>query len=227
MKQKIKLRDMTEKQYETWRKENCLGANCNTCPFHRVECLLINSCWIKNKELYSDKFLNQQLEIELPELLTKKEKLYLEGVIRPFKDIVVYIAKSEMDNNLEYLCINIKDDYHLCFPNFLRNKYYKNLEIEKKYTLKELGLFQPKYKITLTEFWNSEDKLAIHCDTEEKANKFIKESNKTYRWGNFPTYYEVNEKETCYSNESLYCDYRYYNTNGYTIYEFDEVDLEN
>ena len=84
---------------------------------------------------------NQKVEIEI-ELLTKEEKEYLEGVIKPFKDIVEYIAKSNMDNNLEYLCINIKDDYHLCFPNFLRNKYYKNSEIEKKYTIEDLELFK-------------------------------------------------------------------------------------
>ena len=146
MKQKIKLRDLTEKQYETWRKENCMGANCNTCPFLRARCILGEFCWVKNKDIYSDKFLDQEIKIEI-ELLTPKEKEYLENVIRPFKDKVRYIAKSEMDNNLEYLCIDIKDDYHLCFPNFLRNKYYKNLEIEKKYTLKELGLFEEsKYK---------------------------------------------------------------------------------
>lgn len=103
---------------------------------------------IKLKDLTREQFKkwyeenkNQEVVIEI-ELLTKEEKEYLENVIRPFKDIVVYIAKSEIDNNLEYLCIDIKDDYHLCFPNFLRNKYYKNLEIEKEYTLKDLGLFE-------------------------------------------------------------------------------------
>lgn len=103
---------------------------------------------IKLKDLTKEQFKkwfeenkNQKVEIEI-ELLTKEEKDYLEGVIKPFKDIVEYIAKSNMDNNLEYLCINIKDDYHLCFPNFLKNKYYKNLEIEKKYTIEDLELFK-------------------------------------------------------------------------------------
>ena len=142
MKKKIKLRDLTEKQYETWCKENCDNMNCKTCPFYKVQCSLGEFCWVRNKDIYSNKFLDQEVEIEVSDLLTKEEKEYLEGIIRPFKDIVKYIAKSNMDNNLEYLCINIKDDYHLCFPNFLKNKYYKGLEIEKKYTLKELGLFK-------------------------------------------------------------------------------------
>lgn len=226
MKQKIKLRDLTEKQYETWRKENCMGVNCNTCPFLRARCILGEFCWVKNKDIYSDKFLNQEIKIEI-ELLTPKEKEYLENVIRPFKDIVEYIAKSNMDNNLEYLCINIKDDYHLCFPNFLKNKYYKGLEIGKKYTLKELGLFQTKYKITLTEFWNSEDKLAIHCDTEEKANKFIEESNKIGKWGDFENYYEVYKENTCYDNRNKFADFDCVGAFNYTIYEFEDADLEN
>lgn len=142
MKQKIKLRDLTEKQYETWCKENCDNMNCKTCPFYKVQCSLGEFCWVRNKDIYSNKFLDQEVEIEVSDLLTPKEKEYLEGVIRPFKDIVEYIAKRKMNNNLEYLCINIKDDYPIFFPNFLKNKYYKNLEIEKKYTLKDLELFE-------------------------------------------------------------------------------------
>lgn len=146
MKKKIKLRDLTEKEFRNWKIENC-EADCKHCFFENVGCIeWKNNCWVKNKNLYSDKFLDQEIEIEVKDkdetLLTLKEKEYLEGVIKPFKDKVVSISKSKMDNNLEYLCINIKDDYHLCFPNFLRNKYYKNLEIEKKYTLEDLELFK-------------------------------------------------------------------------------------
>ena len=93
------------------------------------------------KKWFEENKNNIYAEIEVPDLLTPKEKEYLKNVIRPFKDIVEYIAKTNMTNNLEYLCIKIKDDYHICFPNFLKNKHYKGLEIEKKYTLKDLGLF--------------------------------------------------------------------------------------
>lgn len=224
MKKKIKLRDLTEQQYKKWFEENKNKIHIESKILGMI-CQPILEDFTDYTHIYSDKFLDQ--EIEVPELLTAKEKEYLEVVVRPFKDIVEYIAKSNMDNNLEYLCIKIKDDYHLCFPNFLKNKYYKGLEIEKKYTLEDLELFKKGYKITLTEFWNSEDKLAIHCDTKEKANKFIQESNKTYKWGNYGNFYEKYKKETCYSNSSQYCDLKYYKENNYTIYEIDEVDLEN
>ena len=138
---KIKLRDMTKEQYKTWLAVNCDYTKCVNCPFRKVRCdFLSKDSWINNKDLHSDKFLNQEIEIKV-ELLTSKEKMYLENLLRPFKDIVEYIAKTNMTNNLEYLCIKIKDDYHICFPNFLKNKYYKGLEIEKKYTLEDLGLF--------------------------------------------------------------------------------------
>lgn len=145
MKQNIKLRDMTEEQYETWRKLNCLGANCNTCPFLRARCILGEFCWVKNKDIYSDKFLDQEIKIEI-ELLTPKEKEYLESVIRPFKDKVVSISKREFTSNINYISILIKDDYRINLPNFVKNYYYKNMEVFREYTLKDLGLIQSKYK---------------------------------------------------------------------------------
>ena len=184
---KIKLRDMTEEQYKKWKKENCFNEfneKCSSCPFFRVDCSpLLLPCWVKNKELYSDKFLNQEIEIKDELLLTNEEREYLENVIKPFKDTVISISKKEFFTNRGYIYIGIKDynsnlDY-VKLPNFVKNKYYKGLEIDREYTLKDLGLFQTKYKITLTEFWNSKDKLAIHCNTREKADKFLKESNKT------------------------------------------------
>ena len=226
MKQKIKLRDLTEKQYETWRKFNCMDTDCKTCPFLIGVCSLGEFCWVRNKDLYSDKFLNQEIEIEVPELLTKKEKEYLEGVIRPFKDEIEYITKVMGQITLkEFIYIQLATGETIDLPYFERNKYYKKLELCKHYTLEDLGLFKNK-KITLTEFWNSKDKLAIHCDTEEKANKFIKESNKTNKWGDFGNFYDHYKKKTCYNNDSEYCDLNFYKEDNYTIYEFDEVDLE-
>lgn len=40
-------------------------------------------------------------------------------------------------------------------------------------------------------------------------------------------YYIIHEQNTCYSNDNRYAYYNWYRKNGYTIYEFDEVDLEN
>lgn len=58
---KIKLRDMTESQYSKFRK-NCGYEICSTtCPFRYINCAM---GWWKHKEYYSDKFLDQEIEIE-------------------------------------------------------------------------------------------------------------------------------------------------------------------
>lgn len=68
-KKKVKLRDLTEEQYNKWIKNNCTKYSnyCNGCPFQKVRCdndENKNDVWIENKELYSDKFLDQEIEIE-------------------------------------------------------------------------------------------------------------------------------------------------------------------
>lgn len=87
-------------------------------------------------------------------------------------------------------------------------------------------------KITLTEFWASKEKLAIHCDTEEKAKTLLNAFDKLgKKWNSYMSYldrdyYSIDKQNTCYSNDNRYAPYDWYEKNGYTIYEFDEVDLE-
>ena len=139
---------------------------------------------IKLKDLTKEQFKkwyeenkNQEIIIEI-ELLTPKEKEYLENIIRPFKDKVISISKRSFNINLEYISIMLKEDFRVNFPNFTKNNYYKNMVVLEEYTLKDLGLFKTNYKICLGEFWHSKNRLAIHCDTEEKAYKLLKAFNK-------------------------------------------------
>lgn len=88
-------------------------------------------------------------------------------------------------------------------------------------------------KITLTEFWASKEKLAIHCDTEEKANKLLETFHKLgKKWCDDTSYLSSNEyywhkDATCYSNLGGYAERDFYKKNSFKIYELDEVDLEN
>ena len=90
-----------------------------------------------------------------------------------------------------------------------------------------------KYKITLKEFWESDRDLAIHCNTEEEAKKLLKAFDKLgKKWSVGKSYLEQNlwsiyNRKTCYNNENKFCHYDFYKGHNYTIYEFDEVDLEN
>lgn len=67
---KVKLRDLTEEQYEEWVEQNCTWMcddGCRGCPFKRVRCYNrknVGDVWYLNKDLYSDKFLDKEIVIE-------------------------------------------------------------------------------------------------------------------------------------------------------------------
>ncbi len=89
-------------------------------------------------------------------------------------------------------------------------------------------------KITLTQFFDTKKEiLAIHCDTEEKANKLLEAFDKLGKtWCDDTSYLSSNEyyfykDETCYSNQGGYAERDFYKKNSFKIYEFDEIDLEN
>lgn len=80
--------------------------------------------------------------IVYPQILDDDEKRYLKGVIRPFKDKVLYITKRSVisDSTIEYISIQLAGDEHIWLPRFKKGTMYKGMEPEHKYTLEELGL---------------------------------------------------------------------------------------
>ena len=80
-------------------------------------------------------------------ILDNVEKAYLRSVIKPFKDKTLYIYKTEIQNEKNhYIRIVVKsicdglDEEEIAFPLFKKNTMYKGMELDKQYTLKELGL---------------------------------------------------------------------------------------
>lgn len=73
-----------------------------------------------------------------------QEREYLLSVIRPFKKYVTSISKEVAEYEYEKECIRIfiddgnKDDF--CLPCFKEGTMYKEMEIDRKYTLEELAL---------------------------------------------------------------------------------------
>lgn len=99
---------------------------------------------------FKDKILGKIIKIEeptyttvyeyKPEILDDAEKRYLKQVIRPFRDKIKTIEKNKMDDT-EYIFIRFEnwlDNFTL--PNFKEKTMYKNMELNKKYTLEELDL---------------------------------------------------------------------------------------
>lgn len=64
-KHTVKLRDLIEEQLEKWQRKNCKGETCKDCVFNKADnCIYVAYCWAKDKSVYSDKFLDQEIEIE-------------------------------------------------------------------------------------------------------------------------------------------------------------------
>ncbi len=76
------------------------------------------------------------------EILDKIEKEYLKAVIKPFRNEIksVYRTNSCSFSNSEFLSINFKDNDNMAFKNFKKGTMYKNMELDRDYTLEELGL---------------------------------------------------------------------------------------
>lgn len=74
-------------------------------------------------------------------ILDTAEKRYLKNVIRPFKDRVISIIK-ENDFGDDYIKIELENGDFANLPNFAKGTMYKGMKKEKKYTLKELELFE-------------------------------------------------------------------------------------
>lgn len=151
---KKKLRDVTPSEYREWEKKHCAlnTIDCANCAFHYVLCRSWGPSWVKHKNLYSDNFLDQEIEIGIKDVLDEVEKKYLKSIIRPFKDRVEYIDKKKGGNCTDsstfyYIAITIKSitsdcvNETICFPFFKpESKMYEGMELNKEYTLKELGL---------------------------------------------------------------------------------------
>lgn len=93
--------------------------------------------------------------VKLPKsILDDVEKEYLGNIIKPFRNRILYIAKSETVKTYDnpnpkiYECIYImykdstkkRNPYYMGFPHFEKGTMYKGMELNKEYTLDELGL---------------------------------------------------------------------------------------
>ena len=87
-------------------------------------------------------------------------------------------------------------------------------------------------KITLEEFFESDNNLAIHCDTEEKAQKLCEAFDRLGKaWVTGTSYLENNYwlkygKDACYTNSKMACNKEYLLNEHFGIYEFEDVILD-
>lgn len=94
------------------------------------------------EEAYKDFFKELEVEngfIVEKEILDDAEKEYLSAVIKPFRNKIVSISKEKCCNEGYFINVELENDV-LIFPDFKNETMYEGMELEKQYTLKELGL---------------------------------------------------------------------------------------
>ena len=96
----------------------CKGYNCDGCKERVLKWLLE--------------------EAEEP-VLDEVERKYLSDVIKPFGHRVSYIVKR-MNGSGYYIAIILNNFDVMNLPYFTRNTMYKGMEVNKEYSLEELGL---------------------------------------------------------------------------------------
>ena len=145
MKIRKKLRDLSVEELEQYCSEN----GCASCALRWLSCSQDFEAIRKHKDIFNDKFLDQKVEIEVPDILDEKEKEYLGNVIKPFRDRVISVVKSMSCTaaNAAYICIFVRPNVHMVLeddtlrlPLFAKDTMYKNMQFDVEYTLEELGL---------------------------------------------------------------------------------------
>lgn len=145
MKIRKKLRDLSVEELEQYCSEN----GCASCALRWLSCSQDFEAIRKHKDIFNDKFLDQKVEIEVPDILDEKEKEYLGDVIKPFRDRVISVVKNVActATNAAYICIFVRPNVHMVFgddtlrlPLFAKDTMYKNMQFDVEYTLEELGL---------------------------------------------------------------------------------------
>ena len=83
-------------------------------------------------------WLNQEYK---DQILDDVERKYLSAVIKPFRKKISYIRKSKDScKGKKYIKIVLCDGDTMYFPYLANDEMYKGMELDRNYTLEELGL---------------------------------------------------------------------------------------
>lgn len=76
------------------------------------------------------------------DILSSSEKETIDNITHTLRNYIMYVAKYTLDDEYEYIKTIMKknEKYILYSPIFPKGTAYKGMELNKKYTLKELGL---------------------------------------------------------------------------------------
>lgn len=106
---------------------NCGNCECDECLFADKDCTIKKMEWL--------------LEEYKESILDDIEKEYLSAVIKPFRKRIKSIKKIDYPSNSAFISIAMDKSEHIFLPVFeLNSGMYQRMEINKEYTLEDLGL---------------------------------------------------------------------------------------
>ena len=111
--------------------------------YHGINCVYYK-CYSAEKftPWWITDFMKWLEEEYVPDILTDEEKACLSAIIKPFRKDIEYIEKFKSNYvGKEYIYIVMKKDDDYCkLPRFFKGTMYKGMEVNREYTLEELGL---------------------------------------------------------------------------------------
>lgn len=134
--------------------EEISNNNFNDCQISTME-FLLNASFDSFEKIYKVKektmfancvelnnryLVNTIILDKVEEILDDEEKEYLKAVIKPFRNRISDIVKRNYNSEESYIVIRINNSETIFFPKFKKGTMYEGMEIDKEYTLKELGL---------------------------------------------------------------------------------------
>ena len=88
-----------------------------------------------------ERVLKWLLEETKEPVLDDVEREYLSAVIKPFRKMIAYIVKAQdFDDGKQCIRIILQNGDGMHFPYLDDDAMYKGMEVNKKYSLEELGL---------------------------------------------------------------------------------------
>lgn len=100
---------------------------------------------VSGKDEFCKKCLGESLEWLNQEykdpILDDVEREYLSAVIRPFRKMIAYIVKAQdFDDGKQCIRVILQNGDGMHFPYLDDDAMYKGMEVNKEYSLEELGL---------------------------------------------------------------------------------------
>lgn len=123
--------------------KNIVLENLDSCSIdERLSRNIVNGyCNGFNCEGCRERVLKWLLEEAKEPVLDEVERKYLSEVIKPFRKMIAYIVKAQdFDDGKQCIRIILQNGDGMHFPYLDDDAMYKGMEVNKEYSLEELGL---------------------------------------------------------------------------------------